>query len=52
MNMPRVSRNGRKKKKQTKVLPAVVCNLAAWFNMPDTPYQPYYGRKKRQCTTK
>lgn len=26
---------------------AVVCNLAAWFNMPDEPYRPYYGRRKR-----
>lgn len=26
----------------------VVCNLAAWFNMPDTPYRPHSGRRKRQ----
>lgn len=26
---------------------AVVCNLASWFNMPDEPYRPYHGRRRR-----
>lgn len=28
----------------------VVCNLAAWFRIPDTPYRatPYRARKARQ----
>jgi len=43
----RISRVGGKKRKRTKVIKAVVCNLAAWFNAPDIGYQPHYGRKKR-----